>query len=61
MVADLRKVMKLNRHNSLLKSGRITDSLKEHRALMTALKSRDHHAGISRMLQHFENGLEAAN
>ena len=37
MVADLRKVMKLNRHNSLLKSGRIGESLKEHRALMAAI------------------------
>src|SRR5687768_16598956 len=41
MVADLRKVMKLNRQNSLLKSGRIEESLKEHRALMQALKARD--------------------
>ena len=32
MVADLRKVMKLNRHNSLFKQGRIEDSLGEHRA-----------------------------
>src|SRR5512134_3505130 len=38
MVADLRKVMKLNRHNSLLKSGRIEDSLAEHAALMDALQ-----------------------
>jgi DNA-binding GntR family transcriptional regulator len=30
MVADLRKVMKLNRHNSLLKTGRIDESLAEH-------------------------------
>jgi DNA-binding GntR family transcriptional regulator len=30
MVADLRKVMKLNRHNSLLKTGRIEESLAEH-------------------------------
>ena len=37
MVADLRKVMKLNRHNSLLKSGRIQESLDEHRAIMAAL------------------------
>ena len=37
MVADLRKVMKLNRHNSLFKSGRIEESLQEHRALMQAL------------------------
>jgi len=36
MVADLRKVMKLNRHNSLLKSGRIEESLAEHRAIMAA-------------------------
>ena len=37
MVADLRKVMKLNRHHSLLKSGRLEDSLREHRAIMDAL------------------------
>jgi hypothetical protein len=37
MVADLRKVMKLNRHNSLFKSGRIEESLAEHRAIMAAL------------------------
>ena len=41
MVADLRKVMKLNRHNSLLKSGRIEESLAEHRAVMEALVARD--------------------
>jgi len=32
MVADLRKVMKLNRHNSLLKSGRIQESLQSTRS-----------------------------
>ena len=41
MVADLRKVMKLNRHNSLLKSGRIEESLREHQALLEALLKRD--------------------
>ena len=61
MVADLRKVMKLNRHNSLLKSGRITESLKEHRAIMAALKGRDPAVAKARMQQHFSNGLEAAN
>jgi DNA-binding GntR family transcriptional regulator len=61
MVADLRKVMKLNRHNSLLKSGRITESLKEHRAIMAALKERDPAVAMARMQQHFSNGLEAAN
>ncbi len=35
-VADLRKVMKLNRHNSLLKTGHMAESLAEHRAIMAA-------------------------
>ncbi|MDM0022778.1 GntR family transcriptional regulator [Variovorax saccharolyticus] len=61
MVADLRKVMKLNRHNSLLKAGRIGESLKEHRALMEAIKARDAAVAMQRMQQHFRNGLEAAN
>ncbi len=60
MVADLRKVMKLNRHNSLLKSGRMQDSLTEHRAIMQALAARDAHAAAQRMREHFSNGLEAA-
>lgn len=61
MVSDLRKVMKLNRHNSLLKSGRIEDSLNEHRALMSALTARDPVLTQRRMQEHFKNGLEAAN
>jgi len=61
MVADLRKVMKLNRHNSLLKSGRVEESLNEHRALMTALLARDATLSQQRMLEHFKNGLEAAD
>jgi DNA-binding GntR family transcriptional regulator len=61
MVADLRKVMKLNRHNSLLKSGRIQESLDEHRAIMAALKARDPQLSTQRMQAHFANGLEAAN
>jgi len=60
MVADLRKVMKLNRHNSLLKSGRIEESLAEHRAIMQALAARDADATAQRMREHFRNGLEAA-
>lgn len=61
MVVDLRKVMKLNRHNSLLKSGRIQESLGEHRALMEALVARDTALCQQRMQEHFSNGLEAAN
>jgi DNA-binding GntR family transcriptional regulator len=60
MVADLRKVMKLNRHNSLLKSGRIQESLAEHAAIMKALASRDAAGAMQRMREHFANGLEAA-
>jgi DNA-binding GntR family transcriptional regulator len=60
MVADLRKVMKLNRHNSLLKTGRIGESLAEHRAVMAALMARDAAATVLRMREHFANGLEAA-
>ena len=61
MVADLRKVMKLNRHNSLLKSGRIEESLNEHRALVAAISARDVALAVLRMQEHFRNGLEAAN
>ncbi len=60
MVADLRKVMKLNRHNSLLKAGRIGESLMEHRAIMSALLARDADAAMARMRDHFRSGLEAA-
>jgi DNA-binding GntR family transcriptional regulator len=60
MVADLRKVMKLNRHNSLLKTGRIQESLAEHRDIMAALQARDPQACTQRMQAHFANGLEAA-
>ncbi len=61
MVADLRKVMKLNRHNSLLKTGRLQDSLNEHQALMDALLARDAELAGQRMREHFANGLEAAS
>ena len=60
MVDDLRKVMKLNRHNSLLKSGRIDESLAEHRALMAALTAGQADAAVQCMRQHFASGLEAA-
>ena len=61
MVADLRKVMKLNRHNSLLKTGRIAESLAEHQAIMAALLARDAVSTQERMQEHFANGLEAAD
>jgi len=60
LVADLRKVMKLNRHNSLLKAGRIDESLAEHRRLVQALQARDAGAAHQRMQEHFRNGSQAA-
>ncbi len=60
VVADLRKVMKLNRHNSLFKRGRIDQSLAEHEALMAALRTRDAGAAERAMQAHFTSGLEAA-
>ena len=59
-VLDLRKVMKLNRHHSLFKQGRLEDSLAEHRALMQALSARDAEAARQTMQVHFRSGLEAA-
>jgi DNA-binding GntR family transcriptional regulator len=60
MVSDLRKVMKLNRHHSLFKTGRIEESLAEHRAIMLALRERRAALAVERMREHFRNGLEAA-
>ncbi len=61
LVADLRKVMKLNRHQSLLKTGRVQESLAEHQALLDAILARDPGLAAERMQAHFANGLEAAS
>lgn len=60
LVADLRKVMKLNRHHSLFKQGRLTDSLTEHRAIMRAIAARNADGARKLMQAHFRSGLEAA-
>ncbi|MDH0373257.1 GntR family transcriptional regulator [Comamonas aquatica] len=60
VVADLRKVMKLNRHQSLFKRGRIEDSLQEHAAIVQALSQRNPAAARQAMHTHFANGLAAA-
>jgi DNA-binding GntR family transcriptional regulator len=60
MVADLRKVMKLNRAQSLLKAGRIQESLAEHAAVVAALCKRDATAAQLAMRTHIESGQEAA-
>jgi len=60
IVADLRKVMKLNRHHSLFREGRLAESLNEHRALVAALARRDAAAAEALTREHFRNGLAAA-
>jgi DNA-binding GntR family transcriptional regulator len=59
IVADLRQVMKLNRHHSLFKQGRLGQSLHEHRELMAALEARDVERARQLMQTHFAAGLEA--
>ena len=61
MVADLRKVMKLYRHHSLFKQGRLEASLKEHRRIVAALKARNGERVRELMQQHFANGKRAAS
>ncbi|HSW26330.1 MAG TPA: FCD domain-containing protein, partial [Burkholderiaceae bacterium] len=61
IVADLRKVMKLNRHHSLFKQGRIGESLTEHRAIMQAIAARDGKRAAGLMRSHFQSGLAAAS
>jgi DNA-binding GntR family transcriptional regulator len=60
IVVDLRKIMKINRHLSLFKQGRLDDSLAEHRAMMAALRAGDARRVARLMKEHFENGLNAA-
>jgi DNA-binding GntR family transcriptional regulator len=60
VVTDLRKLMKLARHHSLFKQGRLADSLAEHRAIMDAIAARDAEAATRLMRAHFDSGYEAA-
>lgn len=59
-VVDLRKVMKLNRHQSLFRQGRIEESLQEHELIFQALLDRAPERARQAMQQHFANGLVAA-
>jgi DNA-binding GntR family transcriptional regulator len=60
VVADLRKVMKLNRHQSLLREGRIDASLQEHRQILAALAARDAARAQALMREHILHGQNAA-
>ncbi|MGM9479988.1 GntR family transcriptional regulator [Roseateles sp. NT4] len=59
IVGDLRRLMKLNRHHSLFREGRLAESLDEHRAIVKALLSRDATACRGLVSAHFCNGLSA--
>lgn len=61
LVIDLRKVMKLYRHHSLFRQGRLEASLKEHRQIMAALKARNGERAQQLMRQHLARGREAAS
>ncbi len=59
MITDLRKVLKLTRHQSLLREGRLGESLIEHRAIMAAIRNRDAGAAESLMREHLASGRRA--
>lgn len=56
---DLRKVLKLQRRDSLGRSGRLQSALNEHRNILKALIKRDGAAAQEAMQAHLARGLEA--
>jgi DNA-binding GntR family transcriptional regulator len=59
VIADLRKVLKLHRRDSLTSTGRLQSSLLEHREILKALLKRDQMGAETAMRKHMERGLEA--
>jgi DNA-binding GntR family transcriptional regulator len=59
VIVDLRKVLKLQRRDSLSRSGRLLSSLIEHRQILQAILNRDPVAAETAMRKHLANGLEA--
>jgi DNA-binding GntR family transcriptional regulator len=59
VINDLRKVLKLQRRDSLSRSGRLLSSLVEHREILQAILKRDPLAAEAAMRQHLARGLEA--
>lgn len=59
VASDLRKLMKLSRHRSLLRSGRVAASLAEHRELMQAIDAGRGDDARRLMQQHFESARSA--
>lgn len=59
VIEDLRKVLKLQRRDSLTRSGRLLSSLVEHREILQAILKRDPLAADLTMRKHLTRGLEA--
>jgi DNA-binding GntR family transcriptional regulator len=59
-IDDLKKVLKLQRRDSLSKRGRMESSLLEHRKILSALLARDPDLSEKLMKEHFLQGQLAA-
>ena len=59
VIDDLRKVLKLQRRDSLTRNGRLLNSLVEHREILQAILKRDPQAAELAMRKHLTRGLEA--
>lgn len=59
VIEDLRKVLKLQRRDSLSRTGRLLSSLVEHREILQAILKRDPLAAEMAMRKHLTRGLEA--
>lgn len=59
VIADLRKVLKLQRRDSLGRAGRMQNSLLEHREILQAILKRDAVGAEASMRKHLARGLEA--
>lgn len=59
VIRDLRKVVKLSRHDSLCSDGRLQQSLEEHRHILAALLARDPTAAAAHMRTHISSARKA--
>lgn len=59
VIQDLRRVLRLTRHHSLLARGRVQESLEEHRAILAAMRSRDAERAGELMHAHLGQGRAA--
>lgn len=61
IIEDLRKVLKLQRHDSLFLEGRLQASLDEHAAILSAVAAGDASQAEALMRAHLTQGREAAS